>query len=99
MAITKRPAASKPTSNVDEFISRAPDAAHEQDGEQAREPERRRKQVISVGIDPALLARVDAAAARLGISRNAAIALAASRFVDTDRPWSAVAVDTFNREP
>lgn len=67
MTIMKRQVNSRPTSNVDDFISGAPDATHEQ----SNEPTRRRKEVISLGIDPTLLARVDSAAA-------------VSRFVDAE---------------
>ncbi|KWI27904.1 hypothetical protein WM04_22790 [Burkholderia ubonensis] len=86
MAITKRPDARKAAA-IDQFIGGAPDAAApESSGEvgPARAVGRRKKETISLGIDPALLARVDAAADRLGVSRAAAIAMAASRFVDAE---------------
>ncbi|WP_438392338.1 hypothetical protein [Caballeronia sp. DA-9] len=75
MTITKRPLVASAAA-IDEFIGRAPDAGK---GE-AAEPVKRRKETISLGIDPLLLARVDAFAARLGISRAAAIAIAIAKF-------------------
>ncbi|WP_232439412.1 hypothetical protein [Burkholderia ubonensis] len=72
---------------IDQFIGGAPDAAASEPPNQvepARAAGRRKKETISLGIDPALLARVDAAADRLGVSRAAAFAMAASRFVDAE---------------
>lgn len=86
MAITKRPDARKAAA-IEQFIGRAPDAAPFQapaDAGTAPTPARRKKETISLGIDPKLLARVDAVAARLGVSRAAAIAMAASRFVEAE---------------
>ncbi|KVR30728.1 hypothetical protein WK15_05965 [Burkholderia ubonensis] len=86
MAITKRPDA-RNAAAIDQFIGGAPDAAASESSSQVgltRAPVRRKKETISLGIDPALLARVDAAADRLGISRAAAIAMAVARFVDAD---------------
>ncbi|RQM46545.1 hypothetical protein EHZ19_18695 [Paraburkholderia bannensis] len=80
MAITKRPAVGGQAQSADDFIAGAPDAAHEQ----AAEPARRRKAVISLGVDLALLKRLDARAARFGLSRAAAINLAMARFVDSE---------------
>ncbi|CAH38522.1 CopG family transcriptional regulator [Burkholderia pseudomallei] len=45
-------------------------------------PRRPRKKKISMDIDAELLERVDRAAHAMGISRNAVLALGASRFVD-----------------
>lgn len=78
MTITKRPGKAAQTTGAEEFIARAPDAAHEA----APEPARRRKEVISLGVDPTLLIRVDAIAARLGLSRASAINLAMAHFAD-----------------
>jgi hypothetical protein len=90
MALTKRP----PRLDADTFISGAPDAkgqgaapAPAVSPAPTRAPAATpaassRKQAISLTIAPALLARVDNAAERLGLSRAAAIALALSRFVD-----------------
>jgi hypothetical protein len=50
----------------------------------AAAPASTRKQPISLTIAPALLARVDEAAVRLGLSRAAAVALALSRFVEAE---------------
>ncbi len=86
MAITKRPDARKAAA-IDQFIGSAPDAAAPEastSDEPVRAPARRKKETISLGIDPALLARIDVAAARLGISRAAAMAMAAARFVDAE---------------
>ncbi|PAJ87946.1 hypothetical protein DF011_20445 [Burkholderia ubonensis] len=86
MAITKRPDPRKAAA-IDQFIGGAPDAAASESSSQvepARAPGRRKKETISLGIDPALLARVDAAADHLGISRAAAFAMAAARFVDAE---------------
>ncbi|QUN53144.1 CopG family transcriptional regulator [Burkholderia cenocepacia] len=83
MAITKRPDARKAAA-IDQFIGGAPDSAAPDQSPgtmQARTQVRQKKETISLGIAPTLLARVDAVAARLGISRAAAIAMAVSRFV------------------
>ncbi|KVC58922.1 hypothetical protein WT10_10440 [Burkholderia stagnalis] len=84
MTITKRPDARKAAA-IDQFIGGAPDAAAPETSSQVepvRAPGRRKKETISLGIDPALLARVDATAVRLGISRAAAINLAIAQFVE-----------------
>ncbi|OJA43665.1 hypothetical protein BGV68_33545 [Burkholderia ubonensis] len=86
MAITKRPDARKAAA-IDQFIGGAPDAAASESSSQvgpARAPARRKKETISLGIDPALLARVDAVADCLGVSRAAAIAMAVARFADAE---------------
>jgi hypothetical protein len=83
MAITKRPDARKAAA-IDQFIGSAPDSAAPDQSTgtiPARTQVRQKKETISLGITPTLLARVDAVAARLGISRAAAIAMAVSRFV------------------
>ena len=80
MTITKRPGIGGQAQNVDDFIARAPDAGHEQPAE----PARRRKEVISLGVDGPLLKRLDAHAAKLGLSRAAAINLAMARFLDAE---------------
>ncbi|KLU21082.1 hypothetical protein EOS_38100 [Caballeronia mineralivorans PML1(12)] len=79
MTITKRPAVANATT-IEEFIGRAPDAGRGS----AAEPVKRRKETISLGIDPALLARIDRHSSRLGISRAATIALAMSRFIEME---------------
>ncbi|RQS60396.1 hypothetical protein DID99_01750 [Burkholderia sp. Bp8986] len=86
MTITKRPDARKAAA-IEQFIGSAPDAAAPERSTvatQARAPARQKKETISLGIDPTLLARVDAVAARLGVSRAAAVAMAVSRFVDAE---------------
>lgn len=83
MTITKRPDARKAAA-IDQFIGSAPDAAASEPSDQvgpARAPGRRKKVTISLGIDPELLVRVDAAARASGISRNAALALGALHFI------------------
>ena len=80
MTITKRPVAANAAA-IEEFIGRAPDAGK---GD-VQEPVRRRKETISLGVDPLLLARVDALAADLGISRAAAISLAMYRFAEQEQ--------------
>ncbi|CAN0621085.1 CopG family transcriptional regulator [Burkholderia multivorans] len=87
MAITKRPDARKAAA-ISQFIGAAPDAAALElspTGEPVNSPARRKKETISLGIDPDLLARVDAVAARLGVSRAAAVAMAVSRFIDSEQ--------------
>ena len=79
MTITKRPTAANAAA-IDKFIGRAPDAASREAGE----PVKRRKETISLGVDPMLLTRVDALATRHGISRAAAISLAMTRLVETE---------------
>ncbi|RQT09807.1 CopG family transcriptional regulator [Burkholderia contaminans] len=84
MAITKRPDARKAAA-IEQFIGSAPDSlapAASTDAAQSRTQVRQKKETISLGIDPTLLARVDAVATRLGVSRAAAFALAVSRFVE-----------------
>ena len=81
VTITKRRANGGQAQSADEFIARAPDAAH---GETAA-PARRRKEVISLGVDVMLLKRLDAYAAKLGLSRAAAINLAMSLFLSGDQ--------------
>lgn len=77
MTITKRPKAGAARASAEQFISAAPDSAHEE-----TPAAKRRKETISLGVDPVLLQKVDAYAVRNGISRAAAIALAMSRLVD-----------------
>lgn len=80
MTITKRPAVGGQAQSADDFIAGAPDAAHEQ----TAEPARRRKEVISLGVDGRLLKRLDERATKLGLSRAAAINLAMARFLDAE---------------
>jgi hypothetical protein len=94
MAITKRPPAVDPR-KVDAFISGAPDAKVPASAAEAKPaapiatkaaaPSSPRKHPISLTIAPDLLGRIDETAARLGLSRAAAIALACSRFVEAER--------------
>ncbi|RQR78701.1 hypothetical protein [Burkholderia sp. Bp9015] len=85
MTITKRPDARKAAA-IEQFIGSAPDAAAPEQSTVAKAHAHRRqkKETISLGIDPTLLARVDTVAARLGVSRAAAFAMAASRFVEAE---------------
>ncbi|WP_321931510.1 hypothetical protein [Paraburkholderia guartelaensis] len=80
MTITNRPTARGNAKSADDFIARAPDAAHAQPAE----PARLRKEVISLGVNGALLKRLDERATKLGLSRAAAINLAMARFLDSD---------------
>ncbi|MDE1141158.1 MAG: hypothetical protein PW999_16115 [Paraburkholderia tropica] len=80
MAITKRPAVGGEAKGADDFIAGAPDAAYEQPAE----PARRRKEVISLGVDGGLLKRLDERAVKLGLSRAAAINLAIARLLDSE---------------
>ncbi|AOJ53883.1 ribbon-helix-helix protein, CopG family [Burkholderia thailandensis] len=87
MSITKRPALSQDEAAISAFISGAPDARPATPPDVAVEltsptQRRSRKKKISVDIDAELLERVDRAAQAMGISRNAVLALGASRFVD-----------------
>ena len=79
MAITKRPAAANATA-IEEFIDRAPDAGKGV----ASEPVKRRKETISLGLDPMLLEKTDRLANRLGLSRAGAIALALARLLELE---------------
>lgn len=80
MAITKpvaKPVA-QPT-GVDDFINKAPDGEKQRKGV----PKGKREQ-ISLTIPPALLARVDAVAERLALSRAGVINLAIVRAVEQE---------------
>lgn len=79
MAITRRPQAGLARVTVEQFISAAPDAAHD-----VALPTKRRKETISLGVDPLLLEKIDALANRSGISRAAAIALAMYKLVEEE---------------
>jgi hypothetical protein len=85
MTIIKRPGGKSPKS-VDEFISGAPDATQQapavatitkgvQQGKQSQ---------ISLAMPPGLLAKVDAAADRLSISRAAFMKMAITRAIDAE---------------
>jgi hypothetical protein len=85
MTIIKRPTG-KPPKSVDEFIRGAPDASSQapaaapitkgvQQGKQAQ---------ISLAMPPELLAKVDAAAGRLSISRAAFMKMAITRAIDAE---------------
>lgn len=87
MSIVKRPA-SAPPKTADDFIHGAPDAVPVpaptatsitkgvQQGKQAQ---------ISLAMPPELLAKVDAAAERLSISRAAFIKMAIARAIEAER--------------
>lgn len=81
MVISKPPKARKAA--AERFIEGAPDAGAAEAPANIPAPiMRQKKETISLGLDPALLARADAAAARFGVSRAALIAMALARFVD-----------------
>lgn len=83
MVISKPPKARRAAAA--QFIEGAPDAgAMDGRGDEPVTAIRQKKETISLGIDPTLLARVDAVAARMGVSRAAAVAMAVSRFVDAE---------------
>lgn len=75
MAITKRTL--KPTTNADDFIGSAPDAAAPVAGVR-----KGNKRQISLTITPELLAKVDQLAAELGQSRAAVINMSIHRTVE-----------------
>ncbi|WP_186210150.1 CopG family transcriptional regulator [Burkholderia gladioli] len=80
MVISKPPKARKAA--AERFIEGAPDAGAAEAPANIPAPMRQKKETISLGLDPPLLARADAAAARFGVSRAALIAMALTRFVD-----------------
>ncbi|NBI45432.1 CopG family transcriptional regulator [Burkholderia sp. ISTR5] len=83
MVISKPPKARKAA--AERFIEGAPDAGAAEAPANIPAPTRQKKETISLGLDPALLARADAAAARFGVSRAALIAMALTRFVDSEQ--------------
>jgi hypothetical protein len=70
------------------FMSGAPDGKGSGEVVQVQQrtagPGKGRKKLISVTVAPALLARIDQCADRLGVSRAAAISLAMTRFADAE---------------
>jgi len=79
MALTKAP--KKPaTDAAAEFINRAPDATAGASKEPAPEASQNKKP-ITITFDPVLLAQLDGAAKRMGISRSSALAVAVSRWL------------------
>ncbi|WP_186113250.1 CopG family transcriptional regulator [Burkholderia gladioli] len=83
MVISKPPKARKAA--AERFIEGAPDAGAAEAPANIPAPTRQKKETISLGLDPALLARADAAAVRFGVSRAALIAMALTRFVDSEQ--------------
>lgn len=83
MSITRKPAI-RISAEAEAFISAAPDApsvaSHRPTAEQSS-VRRPTKKKISLDIDRHLLQRIDDCAHKLGISRNAVLALAAARYV------------------
>ncbi len=92
MAVTKNPkrkrgAGSGPVEDerAEKFISGAGEAAETPAVEQqAQAPQKRQKQMTTLRFDPELLRRIDAAAARHGISRAAWISYTLSRVLDDE---------------
>lgn len=75
MGLTKAPKKPVAPGAADKFISGAPDA-------QAPTPEAsQNKKPITITFDPVLLAQLDAAAKRMGISRSSALAVAVSQWL------------------
>lgn len=85
--VARKPGA--PGKDIEAFIQGAPDGGAPAAKVQAPAPvlkrKASRKEPISLTIDPDLLDEIDRAAAGLGISRAAAFALAASRFVAAEK--------------
>lgn len=96
MAVTKRPPLRREPSEAEALalINRAPDArasASPTPGAVADmpvSPVRSPKKGISLTLRPELLARIDATAERLNLSRAAAIALACTKWVDAEQKGS-----------
>ncbi len=80
MAITKKkvPPSSPAPESVDAFIAGAPDARSEDPVPPKTIKKAGRKSIITLSIDPDLLARLDAWAKSRGMSRAAAVAFAVS---------------------
>lgn len=72
MAITKRKAATEEATGADVFIQGAPDSQKKSIKTLGR------KSIITLSIDPVLLARLDSWAKSKGLSRAAAVSLAVS---------------------
>lgn len=88
MAIVKRPPASAARSAAD-FINAAPDATPEAPAPAPMKGVQQGKQSqISLAMPPELLAKVDAAADRLSISRAAFMKMAITRAIDAEGPSS-----------
>lgn len=81
MAFIKTP--KQPASGAaDQYISKAPDSSAKA---VAQIPEvAQNKKPITITFDPTLLAQLDAAARRIGISRSAALAVAVSKWLGID---------------
>ena len=79
MAITKP--VKKTVQSLDTFINAAPDGV---EAKAAKGVMRGHKQQISLTIQPALLEKIDAMAARLGQSRAAVINLAIYKLIESD---------------
>ncbi|MFL9999208.1 hypothetical protein PQR34_45090 [Paraburkholderia sediminicola] len=77
MALTKAPKKPAPDAAA-EFINRAPDATA---GASTAPEASQNKKPITITFDPVLLAQLDAAAKRMGISRSSALAVAVSRWL------------------
>lgn len=78
MGITKKKAA-VPAATADAFIAGAPDARPAEDEAPAKTIKKSgRKSIITLSIDPGVLARLDAWAKARGMSRAAAVSFAVS---------------------
>lgn len=84
MALTKAPKKADADA-AEQYISNAPDAgakASRPVGRPATDLEvSQNKKPITITFDPALLAQLDAAAKRIGISRSSALAVAVSKWL------------------
>lgn len=79
MALTKAPK-KLPADAAAAFINRAPDAPSAGMRPAAADPSQNKKP-ITITFDPVLLAQLDAAAKRMGISRSSALAVAVSQWL------------------
>ncbi|RBB31876.1 hypothetical protein DPV79_40160 [Burkholderia reimsis] len=79
MGLTKAPK-KPPTDATAQFINRAPDAPTRSEQQSPAEVSQNKKP-ITITFDPVLLAQLDAAAKRIGISRSSALAVAVSKWL------------------
>jgi hypothetical protein len=84
MAITKPlKVKSNPARTEEQFIEAAPDGGRPSGGQEAPGIKRGKKNQISVALSPSLLMQLDAAAKRMGQSRNGLISLAVYQLLKT----------------
>ena len=83
MAITKRPAA-KPEKSIEDFIGGAPDAAPAAPAAKAKGVMKGHQRQISLAMPVDLIARMDAAAGKLSLTRAGFLKLAVTRAVQQE---------------